>query len=850
MIVTNHSVVRDYLLGEGVAANPAGADDIHFRNVYRAYHDGRALPVHVVKFPPQNNASLLNPLPRVIRNGAELSPGYEEVLLKFSATPGDTRVQLNTATSPGYTLKYRYQTEDMELTDAASVPSNGWVPGLTNDKEYTFFLIAEEDNGTNRFYATLAVTPSTTDTTEVNGQAVVALPDNLWVPLDQWYRGFVVEFPDAETQQAPLRVENYTTQTTTVLPANSILLRSPDDNFSYSKYSMREYRFFDGSQTSPYPGLAFMRFAVKYDGEVRADVQGFALEKPQDCIREILRNPTWGANEQQSINLPGEHDPKPPATVKLGLSLGTATNAYAVLEQIARVRQFHLFRRSDGIYITFPEGLTPSNHLLPALSRCASPPPTCEYLSQAERATRLAVKFHPDPLTREFKGTLAEPGTDAPREIELPYVYDAETARQCLWFQRKLLDLRKCVMRVAVLGSDLRAGDVVNESEPLLGATAATWRVLEAQERVGVIESLMLGRQEDMSASEFCWEPPDDWPFAGWDKDIRVGNPATDWSKTPPPPVTAPELVLTSHNEDRSVCEISFSWQYSDPLENCHGVQIEVAVDQGASVIAKEIHERTGRAGSTTIEVVQCEHDAAVRILSTTLNNNLKGFPVLLNAPLALRFIHVATSSLSLSSEPSVTSISFRSNSSRTLYVKLPVAPTSTVTVTIAKTGSVSISKTSMTFTPTTWGTAQSVVLSGSAGSGTVTLTAASSDSNYQGKTTSVGVSISQYVAPLPKLDTPENVDIFIVIVWGSETIVKVFGSWDDVSNATSYVFSGTRPAGAGGSFSGTSTTSSTLLSSTPALWRGTYTLSVKAKAPGYQDSDWSPVFSYSYPVN
>ena len=604
-----------------------------------------------------------------------------------------------------------------------------------------------------------------------------------------------------------------------------------------------------GIELTAYPGLAFMRFAVKYDGEVRADVQGFALEKPQDCIREILRNSIWGANEQQSINLPGEHDPKPPATVKLGLSLGTATNAYAVLEQIAKVRPFHLFRRPDGVHVTFPEGLTPSNHLLPALSRCASPPPTCEYLSQAERATRLAVKFRPDPLTREFKGTLAEPGTDAPREIELPYVYDAETARQCLWFQRKLLDLRKCVMRVAVMGGEWQAGDVVNESEPLLGATAATWRVLEAQERVGVIESLMLGRQEDMSASEFCWEPPGDWPFAGWDKDIRVGDPATDWSKTPPPPVTAPELVLTSHNEDRSVCEISFSWQYSDPLENCHGVQIEVAVDQGASVIAKEIHERVGRAGSTTIEAVQCEHDAAVRILSTTLNNNLKGFPVLLNAPLALRFIHVAISSSTLSSEPSVTSVSFRSNSSRTLYVKLPVAPTSDIVVTIAKTGSVSISKTTITFTPTTWGTAQSVVLSGSAGSGTVTFTAASSDSNYQGKTASVGVSISQYVAPPkdPKLPKPTGVTVREYGFFNNFDAL-ILGKWGAVANATSYVCDIRRPAAAGGNIIASSNnTEETLyyVSNAVNLPTGVYSLSVKAKAPGYRDSDWSTQARY-----
>ena len=839
IIVTNYSVAYDYLLGEGVATNPetdlsqpnsdTNPHSIHFRRAYRAYHDGRALPFHEVD--------------------------ESGILLKFSATPGDGTVTLETDDLSGYTLNYRYQAEDVTLTDSAGVSAlaGGVVTDLTNDKKYTFFLIAEEDNGTNRFYATLAVTPSSSDTTEVNGLAVVHLPDNLQAPLDEWYRGFVIEFPDS-ANQVPLRVESYVAEAfNPVLPTNHVLVRAPGTNKDFTGYSMREYRFFDGSQTTPYPGFAFMRFAVKYDGEIRADVQGFALEDPKYCIRELLRNQTWGAAKEPTemmpeFHVPGTGDPQPPATVELGFSLGTATNAHAVLEEIARVRPFHLFRRPDGVHVTFPEGLDPSRSLLPALDRCASPPPTCEYLSQAERTTRLAVKFRPDPLTREFKGTLEEnDGPDKAKEIELSYVYKAETARQCLWLQRKLLDLRKCVMRVAVMGGTWCAGDVVSESESLLGAEATTWRVLEAQERVGVVESLVVGRQED----GFAFEPPNnDWPFANWDKDIHTGAPATDYSKTAPPPVYDGEVLLVTHNPDTTSCDISFSWKYTEPLENVSGVQIEAVTGQTPEVftIRREVQRGEGvTTGTTTIEVLECEVDATVRIYSLSPNNNLRGFPIELNAALASRFIHVATSSSTLTSEPSITSTSFTSGSSRTFYVKLPVAPTANVTVTIAKTGSVSISKTTMTFTPTTWGTAQSVVLTGSAGSGTVTFSTGSSgsDTNYRDKTTSVSVSISQYVAPLPpKLPKPRNVRI------ADEPFYRVIGRWDPVPNATSYTYYITRPAEQGPPLSetlpaGPAETLGRLLSGGDPPSPGTYTLRVKATAPGYLDSNWGSAVPY-----
>ena len=847
VVVVNHSVVRDYLLGEGVAEDPADSTrEINFRRAYRAYQDGRALPFHEVD--------------------------ESGVLLKFSATPGSGVVTLavdnsgiNTNSDPlfGYAFNYSYRAEGVALTDSAAVPGDGRVTGLINDKEYSFSLIASKASSPT-FYAVLAVTPSATDTTTVNGQALVPLPANLTAPLDDWYRGFVVELTEdtqADPETRALRVESYQVQVAPVLPANSIHVQAPSGNFRFSNYSMREYRFFDGSQTSPYPGFAFMRFAVKYDGEIRADVQGFALEKPQEFIKELLRNETWGAKETGTFHLPAATDPQPPAPVKLEMSLTSATNAYSILDQSARVRPFHLFRRPDGVHLTFPEGLTPSKHLLPAIARCPSPPPSLEYMTQADQATRLAVKFRPDPLTREFKGTLAEMGTDAPRRIELPYAYDAETARQCLWFERALLDSRRRVMRIAVLGGEWRVGDVVKESEPLLGATAGKWRVFEAQERVGVVQTLVLGWLEDADADVFSWAPSDDnWPLAGWDKDIRIGDPATDWSKTPPPPIYGLKELLTVRDSDTTHCEISLAWKYAGPLDNVSGVQIEAVTGDVPEVftIRREVERGESQSGVTTIEVAECEVDATVRVYSLSPHNNLRGFPATLTLSLAARYIHVATSSSALTSEPSVTSVSFSSGSTRTLYVKLPQKPTQSVTVRITKTGVVGISKTTMTFSTSKWGVAQSVSLSGSAGSGTVVFTATSSDANYDDKTHTVPVTIGS--PPLPKLPTPSTPVFDAPVenyIEGNFIWTYLRASYGKVSNATSYLIDLRRPSAAGGnlvySYAYTKKVAlffrvgdPSITPSLPEVPHGTYSIRVKATASGYRDSYWTPRVSYT----
>ena len=80
-----------------------------------------------------------------------------------------------------------------------------------------------------------------------------------------------------------------------------------------------------------------------------------------------------------------------------------------------------------------------------------------------------------------------------------------------------------------------------------------------------------------------------------------------------------------------------------------------------------------------------------------------------------------------------------------------------------------------------------------------------------------------------PQLPTPENVRMYKILLY-------LYGGWDSVSNATSYLWELTYPSGFKYSSSGFA--NSWALELSPP--EGEYTLRVKARAPGYRDSDWA----------
>lgn len=92
-------------------------------------------------------------------------------------------------------------------------------------------------------------------------------------PLDDWYANFVIEFYNGDVLQGAIPIESYDSE------MNCVTLNAVNA-LNYNNYRLRGFRFFDGSQDYPWPGYAFMRFAVKYTGEITADVEGFPSQDP------------------------------------------------------------------------------------------------------------------------------------------------------------------------------------------------------------------------------------------------------------------------------------------------------------------------------------------------------------------------------------------------------------------------------------------------------------------------------------------------------------------------------------------------------------------------------------------
>ena len=262
------------------------------------------------------------------------------------------------------------------------------------------------------------------------------LQDRLHVFFDNWYRGYIMDFIDAdENTVLSVLIESYDAE------ANTVGLTTTSD-VSYICYRLREYRFFDGSQDYPYPGYAALRFARNYTGEIRADVEGFAETSPSGVLRELLTNNEWGAGEQ----LPMEVENDLPGEFRLEGVLDTQTPVTSVVEEIAKLRKLKLVRERNNLLLSFraeKDGIE-----MPALAESYIDLPTITLQSLHEREQAITVRYRRDGREKSLIQQINEQsGPDGTvRDISLPLIYDTQTANRVAYHEsQRSLGARRVV---------------------------------------------------------------------------------------------------------------------------------------------------------------------------------------------------------------------------------------------------------------------------------------------------------------------------------------------------------------------------------------------------------------------
>ena len=550
-VVVNHSNVYDYLLGEGTCSTIQGR---RFKQVFRVYHDGRALP--------------------------ELVSG--------------------------------------DLTNDTNLP---------------------------------------------DGEHTLTLEDHLARPLDDWYANFVIEFYNGDVLEGAIPIESYDSE------MNSVTL-SAVNALDYNNYRLRGFRFFDGSQNYPWPGYAFMRFAVKYTGEITADVEGFPSQdptlssNPAQFIRCLLQDNTWGLGiKNDEIDVESFTAAESSMLdLKMEGAITRETTVAALVEEAAKIRPLKLARDPKGISLHFrePEPTPGSGDYIAKVlpedltQQLELPEVVMDPLSELTK--ELVVNFRPD---GDGKFDLSLPPTDADAEeqaaesvrkmgrrvaVDLPFVYDQLTADIVLWREKQTRLAHNRRLRVSVdaaaiiLSSDsIKVGERIKVSNNILDSET-DWEVARKEETCDAFIQLELVPLPDI----YSQDPRDldrlsgvlKYPYGERDFHLNESSfkPPTDFSQTHPEPIRnlfAQTRSVGSGDESVFVCELS----YEVPAENYSGAQVWLVLGNTGTPQRVTDEELVVDRLSTTSRKARFNlpleiASYTVVVYSVSENKELLGFPV------------------------------------------------------------------------------------------------------------------------------------------------------------------------------------------------------------------------------
>lgn len=359
-------------------------------------------------------------------------------------------------------------------------------------------------------------------------------------------------------------VTEYDSLTNTVTLDSALPLAVPN-NFPIE---LREWRFYNGSQTSPddpYAGYAFIRFkkrlgTVGRTDDLYADVNGLGggddMSVPDGevnrvrAVESILSNPDWGlglAVDSTSFSNA--------ATRMLAISDFTCegailnqTTATDIFQKLLSFRDMVLYKEGsikisvDGEKLSsnFNFGLgdeTGNNNILNAS-------PSIVYKHPNEKVKDLKVRYRRnhrenDTFLHEFTRSSSTRGVD--ETLDLPFVYDHDTADMALDYRRKRQAAadRTLSLDVGEDGKKARRGNLVTVDIPSLGVSS-DWEIVSSNVTPAGSNTVNL---VPYSASSYSYTSFDsEGGTLPIDPEFGVKEPfdiPPDFTNTPPEPVTA-----------------------------------------------------------------------------------------------------------------------------------------------------------------------------------------------------------------------------------------------------------------------------------------------------------------------
>lgn len=355
--------------------------------------------------------------------------------------------------------------------------------GLNGNNFQDIFTVYREEQALDSIEGDVASATSTTLTLESADRRP-----------DSWYRYWWVEIT-AGTGAGQVRHVTAYDSANNRITVDSAWSVTPN---SGSDYRLREWRFFDGSQVSPYAGLAFIRFKKRMglDGRtdaIYADLNGLSDEtNVVRAIESILGNATWGLGldiDSTTFNAAAALTPITAALCEGVIS--DTTTIQDILEGSGDVQGLLSFRdmvlsKADAIEIAVDAAKSSAHDFGVGddygWNNILNGSPEIVHLHPNEKVKNLKVRYRKnnkenDSYQHELTRQASPNGVD--HTYTLPFIYDHETADRWLDYKRKRIAAASKTLAIDVgqEGGQVHRGERVTIHIPTLGLQDSNWEV-------------------------------------------------------------------------------------------------------------------------------------------------------------------------------------------------------------------------------------------------------------------------------------------------------------------------------------------------------------------------------------
>ena len=447
---------------------------------------------------------------------------------------------------------------------------------------------------------------------------------------DSWYNDWWIEITAGAGVGQIQRITAYSSYTNTisiegawgVLPTTS------------STYRLREWRFYDGSQTENYThhNIAYIRFK-KYVGDGKklyADVYGLVDEvNPARAVESILSNKQWGLG----LTVLASDFVTASALVtdlKCEGALLDQEQALDFIRDILKFRDMLLHQKiASGASVVGIEADRPIATVDATLAlgsgehadNIADRSPGIDSTKTEEITKNLNVKYRRDNSESLYMHAVRRKSfpVGADQEEEFPYVYDHSTADRVAHYRAKRLALTVQRMSLRTAIESLNRRNVVWLDVPFLVGAKEKWQVVKATKNI-LESSLELVRYSD---EPYSYVPitaiggilPTDETFAV----------LPNYEATPPDPVSNFKTAIEGWKTGRDILvEAMLTW--TAPAENYGGAVIAM---KESSQDAASYHEvATTGESSVTITGLSTAKSYDFKIEAWNINKSLRSYPL------------------------------------------------------------------------------------------------------------------------------------------------------------------------------------------------------------------------------